>query len=99
MTSRIRLSRPAHQDIAAAKEWYAQQPVPNLDLRFQLELEDVFRQMETFPAGYPVLYKDVRRANLNRFPYAVFYHLRNDNPYVLAVLHHARHPRTWKRRR
>ncbi len=99
MTSRIRLSAAAQRDIVAAKEWYAEQQVPNLDLRFQRELESVFEKMETFPAGYPVVYKDVRRANLHRFPYAVFYHLRDDNPYVLAVVHHARHPRVWKRRR
>ena len=99
MTNRIRLSRPAQQDIAAAQEWYADQPVPNLDLRFQRELEDIFEQIESIPAGYPAIYKDIRRANLHRFPYAVFYHLRAETPYVLAVVHHARHPRTWKRRR
>lgn len=99
MASHIRLSRPAQRDIAVAKDWYADQQVPNLDLRFLYELEAVFQYVEAYPAGYPVVHKDVRRANLSRFPYAVFYHLRDDRPYVLAVMHHARHPSLWKRRR
>ncbi len=98
MTSRVRLSAAAQRDIAAVKEWYAKRPTPDLDLRFQQELEKVFQQVGRFPASYSVVYKDVRRAILNRFPYAVFYHLRNDSPYILAVVHQARDPRVWKLR-
>ena len=98
MTSRVRVSAAAQRDLAAAKEWYAEQPTPDLDRRFQLELEKVFQQMDGFPTSFPVVYKDVRRAILHRFPYAVFYHLRSSTPYVLAVVHQARDPRVWKRR-
>ncbi len=98
MTSRLRLSAAAQRDVAAVKEWYAEKPTPDLDLRFQLELNKVFQQIARFPAGYSVVYKDVRRAILNRFPYAVFYHLRSNTPYVLAVVHQARDPRVWKHR-
>ena len=99
MTTQILLSAAAQRDIAAAKEWYADQQIPGLELRFQRELEGTLQQIESFPVGYPVVHKNVRRANLHRFPYGVFYHLRGDTPYVLAVMHHARHPRAWKGRR
>ncbi|MCB1057374.1 MAG: type II toxin-antitoxin system RelE/ParE family toxin [Acidobacteria bacterium] len=99
MTPRIHLSSTAQKDVAAAKEWYADQNVPGLDLLFQGELEHVFRQVERFPAGFPVVHRDLRRANLHRFPYAVFFHPRGDKLYVVAVIHHARHPRVWQRRR
>ena len=96
MTVQVLLSAAAQRDIAAVKEWYADKPVPDLDLRFQLELDKAFQQMAKFSASYPVVYKDVRRAILNRFPYAVFYHLRSGAPYVLGVVHQARDPRVWK---
>ncbi|MEE8524962.1 MAG: type II toxin-antitoxin system RelE/ParE family toxin [Thermoanaerobaculia bacterium] len=99
MKGGIRLSRAAQHDIATAKQWYAQQDVKGLDLRFRYELDQIFQQIEAFPAGYPVAYKDVRRANLHRFPYAVFYHSRDNSSYVIAVCHQARHPGIWKRRR
>ena len=98
MTSRVLLSAAAQRDIAAVKEWYAEQPTPDLDLRFQSELDKVFQQIDEFPASYSIVYKDVRRAILNRFPYAIFFHLRSNIPYVLAVVHQARDPRVWKLR-
>ncbi len=64
MTSRLRLSAAAFRDVAAAKEWYAEKPIPGLDLRFQLELDKAFQQIEKSPAGYSVVYKDVRRTIL-----------------------------------
>lgn len=99
MTGRIRLSAAAQRDIGAAKEWYADQGVPGLDLRFLRALEAVFERMATLPASFRVVYRDVRQANLQRFPFAVFYHERGDDLYVLAVCHHARDPRVWQRRR
>ena len=98
MSPHIRFSSAAIRDVAAAKEWYAAQDVPDLDLRFQRELEQVRETIESFPSGFPIVYRDIRRANLNRFPYGVFYHRRGDVLYVLGVIHHARHPSSWQRR-
>lgn len=47
--NRIRLSSAAQDDITATQEWYAEQPVPDLDLRFQRELEDILTKIEAFP--------------------------------------------------
>lgn len=99
MTASIRISAAAQRDIEAAKEWYAAQQVPGLDLRFRREVEQVLQRVEDLPLGFPLVHKDVRRANLHRFPYSVFYHQRAGAPFVLAVTHHARHPRVWQRRR
>ena len=98
MTLRLRLGAEAQRDVADAKAWYLDQ-APGLDLRFQEELERTFRQVETFPAGYVIVHRDIRRANLHRFPYAVLYRRRRDHLFVLAVFHHARDPRVWKSRR
>lgn len=98
MNSQIRFSKAAQEDVAGAKNWYVKQEVPDLDRRFLWELEDVLQRMESFPQSFPAVYRDVRRANLRRFPYAVFFHLRDGGLYVLGVVHHARHPSVWRRR-
>ena len=99
MSRPIRLSSAAQHDLQTAKDWYADKGVPGLELRFLDALEEVFTRMETFPASFRVVYRDVRQANLQRFPFGVFYHERGNDLYVLAICHHARHPRTWQRRR
>ena len=99
MIRRIHFGKSARKDISHAKEWHAEQDVPDLDLRFRRELEALFEQIEAFPESFPVVYKDVRRASLKRFPYAVFYHSRSESLFVLGVVHHARHPHVWQRRR
>ena len=95
--TQIRLSAEAKEDVREARDWYAGQR-PGLDLEFRDELDHTISRIRAFPEGYPVVHKDVRRANLHRFPYGVFYHRRKEGWLVLAVIHHARHPRNWQRR-
>jgi plasmid stabilization system protein ParE len=47
---------------------------------------------------FPVVYKQVRRALLRRFPYVVYYLVERDLLEVLACVHGKQHPRTWRRR-
>ncbi len=50
-----------------------------------------------FPESCPIIYRDVRRAVVSRFPYLVFY-VRPTRVSVLTVLHSSRSPTTWPRR-
>jgi len=94
---RIRLGSEAKRDVCEAQDWYARQE-PGLDLEFRDELDSTLRRIREFPESYPVVHKDVRRADLRRFPYGVFYHRRESGWFVLGVIHHARHPRHWRGR-
>lgn len=96
--TRIRLSAEAKRDVREARDWYADQK-SGLDLEFRDELDRTISRIRAFPESSPVVYRDVRRANLPRFPYGVFYHRRSDGWFILAVIHHARHPRHWRQRR
>jgi toxin ParE1/3/4 len=46
-----------------------------------------------------VLYKDIRRALLRRFPYGIFYLVEPEQIVILACFHARRHPKQWQRRR
>lgn len=45
-----------------------------------------------------MLGREVRRAQMGTFPYAVFFRVEGDVVTVLGVLHLHRHPKAWKRR-
>ena len=94
---RARFSSAAERDVLEAQRYYARQS-PGLDLSFKAELDQVLTQIRTYPASYPIVHEEIRRANLSKFHFGVFYVQRRDHVFVLGVVHHARHPRTWKRR-
>lgn len=50
------------------------------------------------PWQFPVLLKNVRRALLRRFPYALFFHVEDDALIVIACFHASRDPSQWQKR-
>lgn len=50
------------------------------------------------PRSYQKRHGEIRRAEIDRFPYGVYYAILLDTVHVLGVLHDARHPHTWQRR-
>ncbi len=60
-------------------------------------LREKLEALRSFPESFPVIYKNVRRAVVSRFPYAVFY-VAEPAVVVLAVLHTSRDPAIWPRR-
>ena len=81
----------------SAKKWYARQGL-GLDLSFRDDLDRVLLRIRAHPESFPVVHEKIRRANLLRFPYGVFYVLRVSDVFILGVVHHARHPSRWKLR-
>jgi plasmid stabilization system protein ParE len=51
------------------------------------------------PLLYPRVHNEIRRAILERFPYAVYFQLFEETIVVLAIIHGRRHPRIWQSRR
>ena len=50
------------------------------------------------PLAWPPVAHDVRQYILPRYPYAILYRLVQDQVYVVAFKHHARHDDYWKHR-
>jgi plasmid stabilization system protein ParE len=53
-------------------------------------------RIQRHPEAYPEAHPRVRRASLRRFPYGVFYVVRDDRIDVLAVYHARRRPRRFE---
>ena len=50
------------------------------------------------PMSSPKVHGEIRRALLRRFPYGVFYVIRESEVGVLGVFHGHRDPKTWQSR-
>jgi plasmid stabilization system protein ParE len=85
-------------DIAAAADWYENEQ-PGLSLKFLDELGFTYDRIAEGPLKYEHLKSGIRRALVRRFPYAVYFAVEDEGIIVLAVLHAARHPAEWQRRR
>jgi plasmid stabilization system protein ParE len=92
------LVRPAAAaDIEEAYRWYERQQ-EGLGDEFLTAVDATMNDILAHPRIYPVIYRDLRRALLRRFPYAIFYRLYGETAVAVACMHGRRDPTHWKGR-
>ena len=94
---RLIVSPLAEADITSAWRWY-QIKWDVLGQRFIAQLDITLTRVSTRPELYPVVYRDIHRALLNKFPYAVYYQLINHQIVIIAVLHQSQSSRHLQQR-
>lgn len=77
-----------------AQDWYEAQRT-GLGAEFAGNLEAVVSRLSRQPEGAPLVWQDVRRAHLKRFPWSVFYVVEPERLVVLRRLHNRRDPAAW----
>ena len=80
-----------------AHQWKAHQR-EDLDIEFMEMIDDVLSRIVHAPDLYPIAYRNLRRAVVRRFPFAVFYEITTDEIQVIAVFHSRRDPERWQSR-
>ena len=99
MTEHRLVAEPrADLDVAATFNWYENEE-SGLGQEFLNELRAIYDRIVDGPLAYQDLRAGIRRALLRRFPYAVYFAVEGNVVVVLAVLHVARDPAEWQRRR
>jgi plasmid stabilization system protein ParE len=93
----IRFTPEADAELTEAREWYAHQR-KDLDLEFMQCIDNVLSRIARNPQVFPLVHRDLRRAVVSRFPFAVFFELTSDEIQVIAVFHSRRNPEMWKSR-
>lgn len=91
---RVKFSGRAAREVGEAYDWYEAQS-QGLGSEFEVALELQLKRLEQVPLLYAEVFPGVRRTLLPRFPYAVFYVVRNELVHILAVIHNARNPKRW----
>ncbi len=92
MTPTIRVRPRAETDIDEAYAWYESR-VETLGEAFLRAVEACFARIVRNPEAHLIVHGRVRRARLHRFPYGVYYVIRDETIDVLAVYHGRRRPR------
>ena len=92
------LSPFAELDLDSIQEWYALHDVA-LFQKFDKEFDACLKLIEANPFQFPVIHNYIRRALLKRFPYSIFFKVKDEKIFVLSVIHHRRNPKVWKQRK
>jgi plasmid stabilization system protein ParE len=86
----------AQTEFDEAIDWYEQHA--ELGLEFLDCFADTLARIQTMPESCEMVFEDVRRAVVQRFPYSVFYQVELQQIVVLAVFHSKRDPKIWQAR-
>ena len=88
----------ARAELIDAQDWYENE-APGLDRRFREAVDAVVQRISTNARQFPVIYKNVRRALLRHFPYALMFVIEADETLtVIACFHGSRDPAHWQKR-
>jgi plasmid stabilization system protein ParE len=69
-----------------------------LGVDFVARVQKVFDRIAASPLLHAVVFGDVRKALVTRFPYCVFYRVEPTRVQVIAVFHTSRDPAIWQAR-
>ncbi len=97
MTLRVVFRRVAKSEFEDAAVWYDDRRL-GLGDEFVHEIEQAVAKAAAAPRRYPVVFGDIRRTVARRFPFSVYFRVREDALVVLAVFHGRRNPAIWQRR-
>ena len=89
----------ARSDISRIMEYYEDAGGPELADEFYSELWTFFRKAANSPDSYAIRARNIRRVNLDKFPFHFLYRIVNGRVRILVVRHHSRRPSLGLRRR
>jgi plasmid stabilization system protein ParE len=95
---RIEYRPEAREDIREAYQWYEAKRT-GLGEEFLLCVEASLERICRSPKLFEVQEQEVRRALIHRFPYGIYYEMREKNLLVYGILHLKRAPSNWKDRK
>lgn len=87
----IELTDEAREDTAIAVKWYDEQK-ENLGDLFIDYLDKLFEKIRSYPTAYKKVYRQVRQAGMQKFPYVVLFGIKDEVITVYCVFHTSQHP-------
>jgi plasmid stabilization system protein ParE len=92
----VRVSPAARADISKAFLHY-EAARPGLGTEFVGNIDAAIEKIGRNPLAYRKIFRENRRCNVDRFPYALYFRVKND-VVVVACLHAKRDPKLTKER-
>jgi toxin ParE1/3/4 len=97
MTYKVIVRPEAAREVQEGFDWYEERS-EGLGLEFLRSAEAYLSSIQRSPSAYSIAHYQVRRALLRKFPYALFYLIREDTIVIGACFHIKRSPADWQRR-
>lgn len=97
MTLQVYIRPEAEADLDDAALWYQTQAA-GLGYEFLDEIKKTLQIMADNPEIFQVMYKNVRRGIVQRFPFVIYYQIEAETIVVLGIIHASRDPHNWKKR-
>lgn len=97
MAFNIRIRREAEKDLQEAFDYY-QTCRAGLGHEFLMCVEAALDSIQRNPLKYPQIHKNILRNFVHRFPFGIYYLIKQDVIIVIAVLHVRRNPNHWHSR-
>lgn len=94
---KVKYLAAARRELKEAARYYHEQQ-PGLGDDLVAEVQTTIELILENPNAWSQIAPRVRRALTNRFPYAVLYHVRDDELLIIAIMHQHRYPNYWKNR-
>lgn len=97
MTYPITIRRAARAEYDEAVDWYEQKRL-GLGADFVRRVKEKLALIAAPPLMNAVMFRDVRKAIVSRFPYSIYYRVAETKVIVIAIFHSNREPRNWQSR-
>ena len=88
----LEFHRQVASDISLIMDYYEDVNGPLLADEFYAELRAFFQKAASHPESFGIRERDLRRVNLEKFPYHFLFRIVGDRARILVVRHHKRRP-------
>jgi toxin ParE1/3/4 len=95
--NRLVLAPEAERDALEAFDFYEARR-EGLGQRFRDHLDVAIGKVQASPEVAPIIYRDLRRKLIERFPCAILYRVYPGLVFIVAIMHARQNPGIWKRR-
>ena len=65
---------------------------------FKTSVDLKIKLIQQNPHAYSFIYGDIRSAKIKTFPYNLLYRVSNAKIQIIAIFHHSRNPKGWRKR-
>jgi toxin ParE1/3/4 len=94
---RLVIRPEARAEVAEAAHWYEARS-RGLGRDFVRAFRAATDVLRRNPYLYQIIFEEMRRVVMRRFPYSVFYEIHEADVVVLGCMHEARDPEEWQKR-
>jgi len=87
--SKVKFAKEAADELRESVEWY-ELSAEGLGLRFMDEIDSTVERIKLNPDLYQKITRDIRKIQVNKFPFSVFYKTEEDILVILRIFHNKR---------